>query len=205
MSKSPCSFNPLPYSLKVFGCVKAAREASSRLALWMPAFFRVHRIWRREEPSSPKPGAASGWQQVRKLRKREKRFRRGNVGKQVSLPVQKLLTGAGSRSRRTKAARCRPLRLQGRRPCLPAIPAWPGRVVVHDHTRMDMPGDGPLLVIVRGDFVAEAAVGGYDTFGVRRHLVAFEIEADFDFALRVDAPPYAVGILEAGFRSCSYS
>ena len=76
----------------------------------------------------------------------------------------------------------------------------PGGVVVHDHTRMDMPGDGPLLVIVRGDFVAEAAVGGYDTFGVRRHLVAFEIEADFDFALRVDAPPYAVGILEAGFR-----
>ena len=65
---------------------------------------------------------------------------------------------------------------------------------------MDMPGEGPLLVIVRGDFMAEAAVGGYDTFGVRRHLVAFEIEADFDFALRVDAPPYAVGILEAGFR-----
>ena len=65
---------------------------------------------------------------------------------------------------------------------------------------MDMPGDGPLLVIVRGDFMAEAAVGGYDTFGVRRHLVAFEIEADFDFALWVDAPPYAVGILEAGFR-----
>lgn len=81
----------------------------------------------------------------------------------------------------------------------------PGGVVVHDHTRMDMPGDGPLLVIVRGDFMAEAAVGGYDTFGVRRHLVAFEIEADFDFALWVDAPPYAVGILEAGFRVLSYS